>query len=1063
MAEQDNNLEGYGSYQNFLDKVGRAQDRMSLGSQTLKEYYSPSNIVQRGEYRAKMFGFSGDGESQYSRQEQMAMARSDMFSKIATTGNAATFGLANVGSSLLQGGSASMQLGKASMYASLAGGAGQATGMGGASGFLRMGGMLGSASNMFNGPMLAANLAIKGGEFFATHGIIDPYVNASMFQGTAMSSMRGVLGGSQSRLGSGGLSMTESLGIGKSVRNLQMGNRDISADQMNALMSQAGSMPQMQFATSPDQAMQNIQKVVEFGAKITKYFGEGKGKEALQTIAQLGTMGMNIDQATRAFEKTQQMGTFLNTDPSKIMNVGASATQMAMGTGISQGTLFNTGIQNYERAQRMIQGGAISQTQAQNFGGAEGIAQLTTGIQMKFFESRLGESALRSMYADGTSDEDSMKKMALGQMSLGEQRRRSTNITLSPRENMDFQMDKDNLISNMGENTNSIFFNQLNKLSSNKNPYGSSLQGRAKWMMATGMVQDKQQAMLMAQQWMQDPAMEQIRKDRQTDQMMEQNDPFYSSGTQVGRGMSYAGRWMGRTTDFFKRDFGLTSAFNSESQSGGQMRNAMFGVANMMGLGSISNWFRETTNTRDSQTMDMPFGKIANSKEFRDTVNSIREDPTLGGSYDPRQEGVRNEARSLSYAQLENYRGADKDAITDIRNRVKEDSVGMTGTSEEKAVQLMKKYGISETATVKNLKNVDVGYKKIVQGSLLEQTLSSTEKEDLQNLNLKLSSPSGIKLQGEYNKNWGSIAANVGIQTAGSAVIGGMVGSSLPIIGTTAGAIIGGLVGLYNGVRTVSGELAGGEEYKNIQSKFGTSDLKTQLAMAEEMKTISEGSQSSEIRGDEATKLMFGTQNKSVIKQMYEQNSSLAALTDKSEKGNLLRQQLQKKEKMDDVRKGVDILYGGNYYKSLSMGATGNDKTIKSLVDKFVFDDNTGDSNLKITSDQYSKMKEQFKGKAGIGDVLKNTKYDEATGTVQIKEGISKRERDLALNNIYAAAGGGVNNAEKLWEQKMTAKANSIQDFATAVAKGMQMFTAGTMEQDWNNVAKKEDKQEIKK
>ena len=54
----------------------------------------------------------------------------------------------------------------------------------------------------------------------------------------------------------------------------------------------------------------------------------------------------------------------------------------------------------------------------------------------------------------------------------------------------------------------------LNKLMANKNPYGMTLQGRAKMLMSMGMTNDKQQAMLFAQNMMAyNPALEQLNKE----------------------------------------------------------------------------------------------------------------------------------------------------------------------------------------------------------------------------------------------------------------------------------------------------------------------------------------------------------------------------------------------------------------------------------------------------------------------------------------------------------------------------------------------------------------------
>lgn len=1040
--DEENKFGGYGSYQDFIEKVGRAQERMELGAQTLREYYSPKNILDRTEHKARIFGLSGDRESIYSRQEQMAMAKGDMISKIGVGANATAFGIGSFATSLLPGGSTSMAFSKAAMFSMIGGGALTATGVGGGSGLMKIGGIFGSLSNITNPTMMAGTVALKGAEYFMTHGVIDPYVNASMYQGSVLSAMRGVLGGTQSRLGTGGLSMTEGLGLGQSLRNMQLYNRDISPQQMNAFIEQAGNMPQMQFATSPEQAMQNIQKVVEFGAKITKYFGEGKGREALQTIAQFGTMGMNIDQATRAFERTQQMGTLLNIDPSRIMGVGASVTQMAMGTGVSQGTLYNVGIQNFERAQRMAQSGALTQSQIQNFGGTEGIAQLTTGIQMKFFQSRLGESVLRSMYAEGTNDPSSMGRLATGQMSLAEQRIRSTNVTLSPLENMKFQMDKDQLISNMGENMNSIFFNQMNKLFANRNPYGDTIQGRAKWMMATGIVQDKQQAMIMAQQWMQDPALEKIREERQIDQMMEQNDLFYSSGTKFGRGMAYLGRTWDRGITALKRDTPL-ALLDPTTYAGGRLQTGMYTIAKSLGLGPIAEWLRATSNTRDSRTMEMPFSSIKNTKEFIDIANYIRETPNLEG-YTPEDIENRRIARVLPYSQLENYRIGDRDNISDIRDSIREEASKIQGSDSEKIKQLAKIYGINEASTYKNLKNMDVSAMRTLEGLYYEQTLSPETKDKIYKTNL-----AGGKQFSEFKTSrsdfsWSTVARHVGWGTLAGMGTGAALGAG---IGAGPGALFGAVSGLVTGLFTAATSMTDTSELAN---KFGTSDAQTQIKMAQQMKTLAEGGDiAGKIRASESEKLLIGDRETAI--RFYRENQK--AIDDMMTPE--IQQKMMKEQKSKDLIDGISSVYGSNYYTGISTTITGKAGTIESLVQKFVGTGQEDESALNISKEQYLELKERFKGQAGIGSLLAKTSYDEASGKINIKETMSKRERETILSNIYTSAGGLAPTAEKLWEQKMTQRASSIQDFATAFTKGLEMYygKAGAMTStNWNQV-----------
>jgi hypothetical protein len=69
---------------------------------------------------------------------------------------------------------------------------------------------------------------------------------------------------------------------------------------------------------------------------------------------------------------------------------------------------------------------------------------------------------------------------------------------------------------------------------------------------------------------------------------------------------------------------------------------------------------------------------------------------------------------------------------------------------------------------------------------------------------------------------------------------------------------------------------------------------------------------------------------------------------------------------------------------------------------------------------------------------------------------MSDKTRNQIMENL-AVSGGvalqGLNNADKLWEARKGDSAKTIQDFATAVAKGMQLFYAGSNGQISDNWA----------
>src|SRR5690606_30970608 len=89
-----------------------------------------------------------------------------------------------------------------------------------------------------------------------------------------------------------------------------------------------------------------------------------------------------------------------------------------------------------------------------------------------------------------------------GSMGLGAIRGSAMNVTLDPKLNMQYQFDKQSVINSLGQDTNAVVYEALNQQFTNKNPWGRSLQGRAKWAMNYGLTDNMEEAMMFAQGWM---------------------------------------------------------------------------------------------------------------------------------------------------------------------------------------------------------------------------------------------------------------------------------------------------------------------------------------------------------------------------------------------------------------------------------------------------------------------------------------------------------------------------------------------------------------------------------
>jgi hypothetical protein len=256
---------------------------MSLGFQTLQDDFSSVSLGDRFRHNMTGLGFMSNSESAFNPYEQRAMSRADKLSRMGLKGTDLVYGGLDLGLSLVPGGS--MAVGKAAMFSSIAG---AATGSGA---LLQAGGMLGTFQNFTNPAFIAGTLGTKMFQTGFSEGIVNPYVNARMMQASVLGATRNVLGGQQSLLGSGGLSMSQSLGMGQAFQGITRGIRDISPEQVSGFLKASAEMPQMQFVTNSEQAIENMSKFTNLMIDLARKF-KGKDKELIEAFRQFGQMGM---------------------------------------------------------------------------------------------------------------------------------------------------------------------------------------------------------------------------------------------------------------------------------------------------------------------------------------------------------------------------------------------------------------------------------------------------------------------------------------------------------------------------------------------------------------------------------------------------------------------------------------------------------------------------------------------------------------------------------------------------------------------------------------------------
>jgi hypothetical protein len=1085
------------SYSSMLERFQSARDRMSLGYQTLKEENSFNQLQGRMRNRLRAWGLGFiDQESAFDRYEQMALSRGDKMASSLQHGADIGFGGAQLGMNAMEfmgvgATKAGSRLGMASLGAGVAGYGGMAA-------------KLGRMATFTNPYLIAGQIALSLGQGGFQHSISDPFTNTRMFESSVFGGMRNVLGGTQSNRGFGGMDMSSSLGFAKQMQGgVAWGNKGISSDMINNFVKAAAEMPQLQYVQNTDQAIQGMSKFVDIMVKMSKQF-KGKEQEIMQAFQQFGQMGMSLGQSQQAFTYANKMGSFLNVSPNNITMAGANAVQQMMNSGqlggIAQGTVYASGSQNYAQVERMRQSGSISSTQLQNFGGTQGVANTITNSQMNFLKSGSANLFLKAIYDPSTNgiNKEMLDKMVTGQYSLGDARRKAMEVTLNPKANMDFAMQKDFIIGKLGADINQFTYGAWDKQFANKSPFGRDLTGRAKWLQHyQGM--DEQTAMLNAQSWISNnPHLERYTQKLQEEQNLLSNDPYFSSRSNFGVGVNTFSRDLKRAWDVGVKQNSPFAVFNAGSKPYEQFWGGIGGtISTALGVGGVNDLYQNMTTTKALEDFK-PFSKIEGPKDLSTIMTKMRTEKEFGSSV--WRSGV-NQVKNRDLAVMlasENIADLatnpqDRKSLLATQKDVEKKLLGTNfstigddiysglfgsgnnisaGDAQEKLAERFKKMSdadvFKEASNFKEKYLIEKGMGEMVDGKFVEKyavdlqngmtgsqganVMSSYLKTVLPEERVKSILKGMEKVDGMTDLSYKSPYKSFERKGSIWNTIGSIAGLMTPITSTS---IIGDAL-------TQNFRRGGTRDQEAIQGfglKYETADLEGKSNMYQTLKDMKK--MGSEDQWSDKMYSITGLNKNADIKDVENMlnefgdasvEGSKAWMLDKS---NMSDKKLDARKKARDIEKGVSVakglygLYGSESYKNLakSYGAEGD--FLANLMGKTY----GGDQSLstRISQSDFIKMKKGLKNTPGLGEIFRDEfmEYDEKTGSASFKDvskmsSSQKRRFEKAQERWSANISGKLEEmklqtSEQIWNNRGES-AKTIQDFAVAVAKGLSMY-----------------------
>ena len=996
----------------YLQKAAEAREQMTMGYTAIRQDFEQRSFKERIKDRLRTYGVGETNpQSIYSQNEQNNLAGSDFISNRIIGGANALLG----GASLATGFLPAKGMAGAAMWGSMG------------TGMMGMGGIstgLGYASVAMNPYALAATLGIHALSYGTQETLIDPLSNSRLFQSTINSNLKGVIGGLNSNTGRGGMDLSTSFKLARNIDQIRSNNREFSPETINKFLEAGASMPQMQNIDS-DKVAANMEKFVNIMVKLGKQF-KGKENDLIQAMQQFSGMGMGLEQAGNMISQTSQIGKTLNIDPNRIMSAGSMSAGQVMGTNIDQTTGYYMGSKSFIQSETMKQRGQYSLTQLNNFGGSEGISQSVANSSMALLNSGLSDVFLKSLYTkDGGINQDNLGRLVTGKMGLRESQFRSQNITLSPESNMKYQFDKQSIISNLGENSYGAANQMFNQLAV-RNPWGNSIQGRAKYAMQLGIAPDMQSARLFAQQNMAyNPMLESITADYKLDQQIAGEDYYYSSGSGLGRTIKKGIHNIDAAWTSLKRDTPF-KLLNRDTQAG---KNFLGGFANVV-TGGIS---RGLINYLDKSASDIQiqgletFKGIGSMKEFNEITKFAKENID---SKSPKDQALNDIARSSLYRDYNMLNeGADRDMVRSFSKKISEKySTELTGITDP--IEYRKRQMEIVKEETKNNPELTSGYFNMENGTKIAKNSMQGQNVLMGSMpidsKLLESSKDSISLKDKRIKDYDEIMEpnKSNTQKYGESILRGVVsGWSRPIIA--------------EGYDWVTGRIGNRDRFNTAKDKFNNADVEERKKMIDELdkyiKSDEAGADPNRELGAEFGE-MFGstkmdTEEKKFLRDQINGDKHLG------EKGEILL-------KGENMTNSINMIFGSKQMKD-SFGKYGNENLGLGIVKKF-FNQAANKEELKIGEKELSQLRKDFGNDPGLGGIIKKLHRD-SEGNVEFGD-MSQKTKERLLGNFQAQYGAGFNankimsSPAEIWDHNRFNKANTIADFSVAVAKGMMIY-----------------------
>lgn len=1010
-------------FQYYLRRAQEVKDQMTLGVQAIKSDHV--GYMQRLKDKLHGYGIGGKiRESMYSLNEQGAMQTSDNLSRGLTRGLDIGMGIAQIGLSTLPNVNSFSRM---ASYGSIA------TGLMGFGGLTNT---LGTASMLSNPLMLAGTLGLQYGAWGLQESLMTPLTNIRQFQSSSFINSRNNIGGLQSGTGRGGLTMSQSLDIGRLGEGIRVNNKDISSEMINEFIKSGTQLDSMKFMNS-DKAVENMGKYLGIMTKLAKQF-KGKESELMQAMQQFSSMGMTLDQSKNAIQSGSTIGTMLNINPGRIMNSGANFAQTMLGSNISQSSGYYIGANNFINAEIMRQRGQITKTQAMNFGGSEGISDILSSSQMSIMNSSYSDIFLKSIYTrNGGINNNARKNLVNGTLGLREAQMLSQNITGSPLANMQYQFNKDSIIDSLGENIVDVSNNIFNNLAT-RNPFGNSLEGRAKLALKMGIAPNKQAAMLFAQNNLAyNPLLTQITKQQQNISLMAGQDPYFNSIDPTTKNF-------GVTTNILSQQWeetwnrGIFGQFNPGTIQGRQLyrdlRSPFSAISD-----PIIKWFGRSSQPRELDQF-RPFSTFKTKDDISDTIKYLRSNPTIGQTKE--QTALKKIGEYAVNSNELDYDESEYDYLMEAKNKIRNDLTvmvngGWGGLSTKFAgiTDPQEQLRIIEEQT-KKFQEENPEYRKGVK--VLNKTIGPQDitktiggwigefgfgKDAMDKARESLADPERMVLKQTIDSY-----SHDSIKKYGP---GGF------------------LYDMFRGSRET-------DLLNNFGSKFNVGDLETRTKMSSVL---------DKLQGKKEDEMILSGEEKDLLgmeKISKDEINFLKNQTNLKEFDKLIKDPNAKNEqRVRDLSKSISTIFGSDIYKQ-KFSQSGLDENIgENLVKKFFGLPIEGSAEMHMTKQQLKDLKADSIG-TGLEDVLKLTKFDSSTGTLDMKpiNKDSKQWKDAA--SMLMGRNGGLlgnlnvmSNAKDFWDAGGRGnEAKTIQDFAVAVAKGVQMANSNNYSiNNWNQTS----------